>query len=129
MDDLRSRIEQLTPLQRATLAIKELRGKLDAYERARAEPIAIVGIGCRFPGGDGPDETDRIGPDCVHPARNARALVDDPGKRHQRGKSQSNAGHGLEIRQKHPSPALFSVDTATVCTGFAIGSKIGASAR
>ncbi len=54
MDDLRSRIEQLTPLQRATLAIKELRGKLDAYERARAEPIAIVGIGCRFPSASGP---------------------------------------------------------------------------
>ncbi|MEP6915116.1 MAG: type I polyketide synthase, partial [Acidobacteriota bacterium] len=26
-----------------------------AIEAARSEPIAIVGIGCRFPGGDGPD--------------------------------------------------------------------------
>jgi len=25
--------------------------KLDDYERARSEPIAIVGLGCRFPGG------------------------------------------------------------------------------
>ena len=44
-------IEQLTPLQRAALTIKQLRGRLDDAERARTEPIAVVGMGCRFPGG------------------------------------------------------------------------------
>ncbi|WNG36081.1 acyltransferase domain-containing protein [Archangium violaceum] len=44
-------IEQLTPLQQALLALREMRAKLDAAERARTEPIAVVGMGCRIPGG------------------------------------------------------------------------------
>ncbi|MCE9672544.1 SDR family NAD(P)-dependent oxidoreductase [Myxococcus stipitatus] len=43
--------EELTPLQRAALAIKTLRARVDALEQARSEPIAIIGMGCRFPGG------------------------------------------------------------------------------
>src|SRR6202171_630208 len=35
----------------ALIAIKKLQARLDAMEGARTEPIAIVGIGCRFPGG------------------------------------------------------------------------------
>ncbi len=43
-------------LRRALHAVKDLRGRLDAVERAGHEPIAVVGIGCRFPGGvRGPD--------------------------------------------------------------------------
>jgi acyl transferase domain-containing protein len=38
------------------LALKEARARLEAAERAASEPIAVVGIGCRFPGGgNGPD--------------------------------------------------------------------------
>src|SRR5579883_1732097 len=44
-------IEQLSPLQRAALAIKEMQAKLDRIERKKNEPIAIIGLGCRFPGG------------------------------------------------------------------------------
>ena len=43
--------DQLTPLQRALLHIRELRARVDELERARTEPIAITGIGCRLPGG------------------------------------------------------------------------------
>lgn len=46
----------LSPTKRAIVEIRELRARLEAAERSRREPIAVIGIGCRFPGGvDGPD--------------------------------------------------------------------------
>ncbi|TSC24494.1 type I polyketide synthase [Corallococcus sp. Z5C101001] len=41
----------LSPLKQAYLALEQLQARLDAAERARTEPIAIIGMGCRFPGG------------------------------------------------------------------------------
>ncbi len=41
----------MTPVKRALLEIRDLRARLAAAEAARAEPIAIVGMGLRFPGG------------------------------------------------------------------------------
>ena len=38
-------------LRRSLLAIDQLEAKLAAVERARSEPIAIIGMGCRFAGG------------------------------------------------------------------------------
>jgi acyl transferase domain-containing protein/acyl carrier protein len=38
-------------LAEALLALRAMRARIDALERAKPEPIAIVGIGCRFPGG------------------------------------------------------------------------------
>lgn len=38
-------------LHNALLAIEDLQAKLAAAEQARTEPIAIVGLSCRFPGG------------------------------------------------------------------------------
>src|SRR5512137_2661912 len=43
--------EDVQRLKRAVLAIEKLQSKLNALEYARTEPIAIIGIGCRFPGG------------------------------------------------------------------------------
>ncbi|AVQ71833.1 MULTISPECIES: type I polyketide synthase [Microcystis] len=42
---------ELTPLQKAIIALKEARNKIEALERQKNEPIAIIGMGCRFPGG------------------------------------------------------------------------------
>ncbi|MFD0313328.1 type I polyketide synthase [Streptomyces flavalbus] len=38
-------------LKRAYLTMARLQRQVEEYERARSEPIAIVGVGCRFPGG------------------------------------------------------------------------------
>ncbi|ADO72615.1 type I polyketide synthase [Stigmatella aurantiaca] len=38
-------------MKRALLKLQDAQSKLDAHERERHEGIAIVGIGCRFPGG------------------------------------------------------------------------------
>ncbi|MCP5191402.1 MAG: hypothetical protein H6988_13580, partial [Pseudomonadales bacterium] len=50
MSDLFDRISQLSP-KRLALLVMDLQAKLDASERRKSEPIAIIGMGCRFPGG------------------------------------------------------------------------------
>ncbi|HEU4533744.1 MAG TPA: beta-ketoacyl synthase N-terminal-like domain-containing protein, partial [Polyangiaceae bacterium] len=41
----------LSPVKQALLALQQMQARLDAAERAVHEPIAVIGIGCRFPGG------------------------------------------------------------------------------
>ena len=44
------RQEPLSPIKQALLEIRRLRGRLETAERIASEPIAVIGLGCRFPG-------------------------------------------------------------------------------
>ncbi|TBR56984.1 hypothetical protein B4U84_26490 [Westiellopsis prolifica IICB1] len=38
-------------MKKALLQLKQVKAKLNTLEKAKTEPIAIIGLGCRFPGG------------------------------------------------------------------------------
>ncbi len=96
MTEIADRADNLSPLKRAVLEIRELRSRIDEAERARREPIAIVGMGMRLPGGISDPEafwdllrdgTEAIGP--IPPERwDAEAFYDPdpeaPGKMYTR---------------------------------------------
>lgn len=41
--------QDVSQLKRALLAMKQMQAKVEALEKAKHEPIAIIGMGCRFP--------------------------------------------------------------------------------
>jgi len=107
-------VDQVALLKRAYFKLEELQGRLDAAERARHEPLAIVGIGCRFPGGaDSPDAFWRLlrdGVDAVRPTPADRWDIEahydpSPGVP---GKMYSRAGGFLD-RVDGFEPQLFGI--------------------
>jgi acyl transferase domain-containing protein/SAM-dependent methyltransferase/acyl carrier protein len=51
MDQTPPQTESLSPLKQAILEIRELRARLEKMQQERSEPVAIIGVGLRFPGG------------------------------------------------------------------------------
>ncbi len=49
--DVAQRLAGLSPLKRALIALDEMQARLNAIQGGQREPIAIIGMGCRFPGG------------------------------------------------------------------------------
>ena len=47
----KTQFEDLSPIKKALYEIRNLKGKLQDLTQAQNEPIAIVGVGLRFPGG------------------------------------------------------------------------------
>ncbi|MCP4262405.1 MAG: acyltransferase domain-containing protein [Planctomycetes bacterium] len=50
MSNISKRLEQLSPAQQMLFALKEAQAKLEVSEKAKNEPIAVIGMSCRFPG-------------------------------------------------------------------------------
>ena len=72
---------ELSPTKRALLALKQMQSKLDALEQAKYEPIAVVGIGCRFPGANSPEEFWQLlqsGTEAITMAKDDRGDKRDP---------------------------------------------------
>ena len=70
----------LSAEQQALIALRRLRARVEELESARFEPIAIIGIGCRFPGADGPDQfwhLLRNGVDAIREVPGDRWAIDD----------------------------------------------------
>lgn len=83
MNHASERLESMTPLQKAVLALKQTQARIEAIESRAREPIALLGMGCRLPGGvDSPasfwrllcEGRDAITP--VSPRRWPRAITD-----------------------------------------------------
>jgi acyl transferase domain-containing protein/NADPH:quinone reductase-like Zn-dependent oxidoreductase/SAM-dependent methyltransferase/acyl carrier protein len=69
---------ELSPLKRALLAVERLQRRVRELEQERRQPLAVVGMACRFPAGDGPDAfwaALRRGEDAVR----ERPPIDRPG--------------------------------------------------
>jgi acyl transferase domain-containing protein/SAM-dependent methyltransferase/acyl carrier protein len=66
-------VANLSPLKRALLAVEEMKARLDAAEKQRHEPIAIIGLGCRMPGAPTPDAFWQVLRDGVCPIRETPA--------------------------------------------------------
>jgi acyl transferase domain-containing protein len=101
-------------LEKALLAIQTLQARLMASERSRNEPIAVVGLGCRFPGGaDDPESFWRLlagGVDAVREVPPDRWDVDawyDPDP-NTPGKTYTRYGAFLEQVDRF-DPALFGI--------------------
>ena len=50
------RFANLSPLKQALLTIEDLEQRVRKYERERSEPIAVIGLGCRFPHARDPEQ-------------------------------------------------------------------------
>ncbi|CAD5985244.1 beta-ketoacyl synthase N-terminal-like domain-containing protein [Planktothrix agardhii] len=72
---------ELSPTKRALLALEQMQAKLEALENRHHEPIAIIGTGCRFPGGvESPEQFWQLlrnGVDAIAPVPQDRWNIDE----------------------------------------------------
>src|SRR5258708_4474093 len=77
---MQSPVDYESRLRKALQALQTMRARMDEMERARTEPIAVIGMGCRFPGPPNPDafwKLLRDGVDAVTEVPRSRWNIDD----------------------------------------------------
>src|SRR5579862_9892153 len=80
MGSIPQRFANLSPLKQALLALEEMEARLAASDRQRNESIAVIGMGCRFPGAANPEKfwrTLQAGTDSVTEIPKSRWDLDD----------------------------------------------------
>lgn len=100
-------------IKKALLEIRDLKAKLSHYEAAEHEPIAVIGMSCRFPGARNPEEFWQLllkGSDAVGeiPADRGNMNTFYDSNPNAPGKMYTNAGAFLEDFD-HFSPAFFGI--------------------
>jgi acyl transferase domain-containing protein len=73
-------IDYESRLRKALQALQAMRSRIDSMERERSEPIAVIGVGCRFPHAPNPDAFWRLlrdGVDAIGPVPPSRWNIDD----------------------------------------------------
>ncbi len=114
MTDQPQASSQLSPLKQAFLAIEEMQARLDAAERQRTEPIAVIGMACRFPQAETPEaywELLSSGTDAISEIPEDRWDVDayyDPNSSHP-GKMVTRLGGFLSQAVDAFDPQFFGI--------------------
>jgi len=110
-----SNFDESAPMKRALLALRDMSSRIEEMERARREPIAIIGAACRFPAGANDPESywrllhdGRDGVGEIPPGRwDADAFYDPdpdaPGKMHTR------SGGFLDVPVDTFDPKFFGI--------------------
>ncbi|PTL78226.1 type I polyketide synthase [Vitiosangium sp. GDMCC 1.1324] len=98
-DEVKDELKQR--LARAVMAMQKMQARIDSLERARTEPIAIIGMGCRFPGGaDTPEaywELLAAGKDAVRREPSSRRVGPDTGAPRWAGYLEDVSGFDAEF--------------------------------
>ncbi|HEX8825342.1 MAG TPA: SDR family NAD(P)-dependent oxidoreductase, partial [Archangium sp.] len=98
-EDVKDELKQR--LARAVTVMQKMQARIDSLERARTEPIAIIGMGCRFPGGaDTPEaywELLASGRDAVRKEPAARRIGPDTGSPRWAGYLEDVSGFDAEF--------------------------------
>ncbi|KAA3617209.1 MAG: amino acid adenylation domain-containing protein [Calditrichaeota bacterium] len=114
MDKKDERIDNLSPLKRALFALEEMKAKLKKIQREKSEPIAIIGMGSRFPGANNNDEYWQLlknGVDAIDEVPQERWPIDSfydasPGKS---GKMITRYGGFIKQKADQFDPAFFGI--------------------
>ncbi|MBD2136211.1 acyltransferase domain-containing protein [Anabaena sp. FACHB-1237] len=107
------KLDNTALMKKALVELRETKAKLQLLEKAKNEPIAIIGMGCRFPGADNPDAFWQLlknGIDAITEIPQDRWNVDDyyDANKEVPGKIYTRYG-GFVDKLKEFEPSFFSI--------------------